>query len=131
MIDCSGAFRCGIFQPVIFQACFKTGLDCSQQILSFKVWAGIIIGKHSALHRAGHVDRAPFYHPVSCLKDAGTIIFYFKSKTVFHKTFTGLSISDGKMAGKTVYVIAINQQNGTVKPVTAITWTIITVTHGC
>jgi len=75
------------------------------------------------------MNSASFYHPVTCLKDAGAVIFYLESIAVFHKTFPDLSIRDGKMPGEAVYIIRINQQDRSVKPVTAITGAIVTVFH--
>ena len=125
----SGIFWWGFFQPVALQAFFNTGLDCRQQVLSVKVRTVIIIRKSSALHRPDCVNWTPFNHSVICLKNAGTVIFYLESMAVFHETFANLSVWDGKVPGKTVYIICINQQDWSFKPVTAVAGTVITVIH--
>jgi len=72
---------------------------------------------------------AAFDHPVVRMKDAGTVIFHLEGITVFHEAFANLPIRYGKMPGQTVYVLGINEKDRTFKPVTAITWTVITVIH--
>jgi len=117
------------YYPVNLQAFFNPGLDCGQQILSFEVWTGIIIRESSALRRSDLMDSAPFYHSVTCLKDAGSVIFYLEGISVLHKAFPDFSVSDGKMPGQSVDINGINQQDRTFQSVTAITGTVITVIH--
>ena len=93
---------------MVFQACLDTGLDFCQQVLSFQVGTGLVIGKSSALRWTRSMDCAAFNHSVACLKDAGAIIFYLEGMTVFHKMLADLTIRNRKMSGKTVYINRIN-----------------------
>jgi hypothetical protein len=118
-----------LFPPVVLQAHLNTGLDFCKEVLAFQIGTGVIIGESSALLWAGLMNSTALDHPVARMKDAGAVIFHLEGMTVFHEAFADLPIRNGKMPGQTVYVVSINKKDRTFKPVTAITWTVITVFH--
>jgi hypothetical protein len=88
----AGVLRRLFLQPGVLQASFYTGLYCGQQVFSFQVWAGIIIGKPSTLLGTGCMNRTTFDHPVVGLQYTGAIFFNFEGVFVFHKAFSYFTV---------------------------------------
>ena len=117
------------FLPWLFQAFFNPGLYPGEQIISFQIGTWFVVWKKSALLWTGTMDRTPFDHFILWLENAGSIVFYFESRPVFHIALAYFAVRNWKMTWQTVNVIRIYQQYRAFKPVAAISWTVITVIH--
>ncbi len=101
-------------------------INCRQEVLTFKIGAGLIIRKILALLRSSRMNQAAPAELAVDEKNTGTVFFYLEGISFFNKSFSHLAVTEMEMASYPVDINGSNEENRTGEAIAAEARAIIT-----